>query len=294
MPSYKTHSIHGEVILPDINSKVRINKENLKTFCMGPDAMSIADYKTFDYQHGHKTKEFFTTFLDKIKQKDLQDNSEVMAFLYGQLDHFVLDAIMHPLICYMTQDIERTTMITPHALIELWIDDYIVKKYNKNQLLYYHKPFIEDKELMNMIDELYKEVYDSRYQSVKYNIGMCLTMLFDTLARTNLIGIAPLVIKLAKTGDFRYKKDLERVIPYLNQNHDIWLNPETGEQYDLSFMDLWDKSIEVSLQTITDVNGYIYLDKPLNNFFITNDISYNSGLPCDKGQSFQYVKKYKK
>ena len=294
MPSYKTHSIHGEVVFPYIDSKVKINKESLKSFCIGPDAMSIVDYKTFDYQHAHKTKEFFITLLNKIKQKKLQDNSEVMAFLYGQLDHFVLDIIMHPLIYYMTEDMEVTHKFPPHTLVEFEIDNYVINKCNKNQKLYYREPFIKNRELKAMINELYKEVYDVKYQSVKYNIGMPITMLFDTVARHNLIGITPLIISLANTGDFRYKKGWERVIPYLNNNNDIWFNPETGEQYNYSFDNLWDKSIEVSLQTIKDVNDYIYLDKPLTNSFITNDLSYNTGLPCEKGQSFQYIKKYQK
>ena len=59
MPSYKTHSIHGELILPYIDKKIKISKEDIKTFCIGPDTMTATDYKLFDYQHANKIKEYF-------------------------------------------------------------------------------------------------------------------------------------------------------------------------------------------------------------------------------------------
>ena len=104
MPSYKTHAIHGEMILPEINNRVEINKEDLKSFCMGPDALIVTDYRLFELQHIKSTRKYFKTLIKLIKENKLQDNSEVMAFLYGQLDHFILDMIMHPLIYYMTNE----------------------------------------------------------------------------------------------------------------------------------------------------------------------------------------------
>ena len=293
MPSYKTHSIHGELILPEVDKKIEISDEDLKCFCMGPDAMILTDYNTFDYQHANKTKDFFVSMLKLIKEKKLYDNSETMAFLYGQLDHFVLDSVMHPLIYYMTENIESNHKIKPHGLVEMWIDDYTTKKYNKNQKFYYHKLLISDKNLIKMIDELYKMVYGVEHEGNKYSFGMFSTIMFDTLARRNMIGIVPLVIKAINTGDFKYHKDFNRVLPYLNLTNDVWYNPETNEECKYSFEDLWKKSIEVALETINDVNKYIYQDKQLTNPLILNNTSYNTGLPCENGQSLKYVKKYR-
>ena len=139
MPSYKTHAIHGEMVLPKIELKTDINKEDLKTFCMGPDALIATDYKVFELQHAKDTRNYFKTLLKLIKKNNLQDNSEVMAFLYGQLDHFILDIIMHPLIYYMTSDMPQEHLINPHGLVETLIDDYVVQKYNKNDVNYYRK-----------------------------------------------------------------------------------------------------------------------------------------------------------
>ena len=293
MPTYKTHSIHGELILPDIDKKIEIKKEDIKAFCMGPDAMILTDNKTFNYQHTNKTRDYFVTMINLIKEKKLYDNSEVMAFLYGQVDHFILDVIMHPLIYYMTEGLERKHKIKPHGLIENWIDDYTTQKYNKTEILYYHKWFIKNLKLMKIIDETYKEVYGVKNESLKYSFGIFTTVMFDTLIRKNVIGIVPIASKIINTGDFTYKKDLDRVLPYLNLNKDTWYNPETGEKYTESFEELWKKSIEITLETINDINNYLYQDKQLTNPYIMNNISYNTGFKCEKGQHLKYVKRYK-
>jgi len=293
MPNYKTHSIHGEILLPEIDKKTEIKKEDIKAFCMGPDAMITTDYKTFDYQHANNVREFFLAMLKYIKENKLQDNSEVMAYLYGNIDHLVLDSIMHPLIYYMTEDIETKHKIRPHGLVEHWIDDYVAQKYDKNQMLYYRKWFICDAKLIKLINDVYKNVYNVNKEGLNYSLGLFSTIMYDTLARRNAVGIVPLVIKIINIGDFIYSKDLSRVLPYLNLEHDIWYNPETGEELKASFDDLWNKATEVGLETIEDVNRYLYGDKELNNSLILNNTSFNTGLPCETGQSLKYIKKYR-
>lgn len=292
MPSYKTHSIHGELILPYINHNIKLNKEDIKTFCIGPDTMTATDYKLFDYQHSNKIKEYFESLLKLVKQNKLQDNSEVMAFVYGQIDHYILDIIMHPYIYYITENLPKNNVILPHSLIEMWIDDYIVKKFNIEEKNYYHKLKINSQKLKDLINNLYSKVYNKSLSYLKYKYGMLLINLFDLKIRRNSIKIAPLLTKILNIGDIVYHENSNTVLPYLNLNNDVWYNPETGEKSNDSFDDLWNKSIEISLETIEDINKYLYSDRNINNSYIANNISYNTGLPCEQGQSFKYVKKY--
>ena len=294
MPSYKTHSVHGEIILPSIDRKIEIDKDDIETFCIGPDTMIATDNKLFDYQHTNKVKQYFENLLKLIKQNKLQDNSSVMSFLYGQLDHYILDTTTHPLIYYVTEDMPKKHLLTPHSIVEMWIDDYILEKYNKNEVQYYNKSSINNKELKKIINTLYKETYGSKFAYLKYKYGMKLINMFDTLVRKKYMKPIPSLIKLFNVGDITYHKNNEKVLQYLNLNNDVWYNPETGEVTNDSFDDLWKKSLEVSLQTIDDVNGYLYSDKELKNAYIKDDISYSTGLPCDEGQHFTYIKKYKR
>ena len=152
MPSYKTHSIHGELIYDDLLKYIDIDKEEFKTFCIGLDSLIMTDYHTFNYFHMNNTREYFLELLKLIKENKQLDNKELMAFLYGQLDHFVLDFMMHPLIYYMSENISSNSILSFHAILEMGIDNYVMTKYNKNDFLYYHKLTIDLMFLMHLLN----------------------------------------------------------------------------------------------------------------------------------------------
>ena len=292
MPSYKTHAIHGEMVLPCIDNKIEINREDMKSFCMGPDALILTDYKLFELQHIKDTRHYFKTLIKLIKKNRLQDNSEVMAFLYGQLDHFILDIIMHPLIYYMTEEMPKEHIMDPHCIAENLIDDYVIWKYDRNDDIYYHKNGISDRKLIKLINDAYKKVYHANNISLKYSFGMMLMNIYDSLIRRDKLFLAKSIMKLINLGDIRYHNNYKVALPYLNLNHEIWFDPETGEKHYESFDNLWEKASIVALETIQDVNGYLYLDKSFKNRIINNDTSFNTGLPCIEGQKKRFVKKY--
>ncbi len=292
MPSYKTHAIHGEIILPKIILRTNINIEDLKSFCMGPDALIATDYKLFELQHIKDTRAYFKTLIKLIKKERLQDNSEVMAFLYGQVDHFILDLIMHPLIYYMTEGMPKNHLMNPHGIVENLIDDYVVWKFDKNDDIYYHKNGISDRKLVKLINDAYKKVYHRDNISLKYSLGMNLINIYDSLIRRDKIFLAKAIMKLINLGDISYHNNYKVALPYLNLEHKLWLNPETGEESYESFDNLWEKACGIALETIQDVNMYLYQDKNIKNPIINDDLSFNTGLPCEEGQRKRFFKKY--
>lgn len=292
MPSYKTHSIHGEMILPQIDIRTEISLEDLKLFCMGPDTLIVTDYKLFELQHMKDTRKYFKELIKLIKKNKLQDNSEVMAFLYGQLDHFILDLIMHPLIYYMTEEMPKEHLMDPHGLVENLIDDYVMWKFDRTDENYYRKLNISDRKLIKLINDAYKKVYHANNISLKYSFGMVLINIYDSLIRRDKAFLAKGIMKLINLGDISYHSDYKVALPYLNLDHEIWFDPETGEKHNESFDNLWNKACEVALETIQDVNMYLYQDKAISNPIIENDISFNTGQPCEKGQMKRFVKKY--
>ena len=291
MPSYKTHSIHSELIFDDMDKRTAIDKEDVKAFAMGPDTLISSDFNTFKIAHKYAVKDYYELLLKLIKNEKLLENGEVMAFLYGQLDHFVLDVITHPLIYYMTEGEPAKHSTKPHGLCEMWTDDYIMKKYGLDSKFYYKKKKICDEKLKALIDEVYGRVYSATSASKSYDKGFKTLKAYDTLVRNNLILIAPLITTVANLGSMTYKNDTSRVMPYLNHEHGVWFNPETLEESRESFDDLFDKAKEVSLETIEDVNRYLYDDKPLTNPLILNNTSYNTGINCDLGQHFYRIRK---
>ena len=293
MPDYKTHSIHSEIVLSNIsNKRVLIHQEDIKKFSFGPDSLLATDYQLFDYQHSHYTKAFFECLLSKIKEYKLQDNEKVMSFLYGQLDHFVLDLVAHPLIYYMTENMPSKHKIKPHALIEMWIDDYVMNKYNKRFENYYtYKPLV-NLELSKIINETYLKIYGKSNIANKYENGIYSLTNFDKVRYSKSYFIKKICRSL-NIGDLFYNRNIKRVLPFLNLERKTITNPITGKIFKDSFDDLWYKSIMISSELIEDVNNYLYSDTELNNYYIKNNISYNTGLPCVKNEEFKYVKKYK-
>lgn len=292
MPNYKTHSIHSELVVSDIDKKVDVNTEDVKKFAFGPDALMITDYKMFIDQHSHNSGVFFDALIRHIKEKKLQDNPKVMAFVYGQLDHYVLDSIMHPLIYYMTEKLPLRYKINPHALIEFWIDDYVMMKNNKKDYKYVNNSSNIDKDLAGAINDSYTKIYKNNNAAIKYDIGIFSIVKFDTFRKSKSAWLKEIFKKL-KVGDIFHERKLSRVSNYLNLEHRRILHPITGEKYHYSFDDLWNESLTRAKELITDVNDYLYKDKPLNNYFIRENISYNTCLPCREKETFRYVKKYK-
>ena len=294
MPNYKTHSIHLEEVLKEYKLELELAKHDIRSFAMGPDTLIATDYKIFEYQHANKTKDYFLTLIELIKDKKLQDNPEVMAFLYGQIDHFILDETTHPMIYYMTYEAFKPNLINPHGLLEMRMDEYFMHKYNINDYYYYQKKYINDHELTKLISELYYKVYGVKNEGIKYNMGMYANLLFDSLFRQNALNIPNIITKVTNMGNVLYGCSYNNYEPYMNLEHNKWTNPLSGEEYYDSFDDLFNKATDLSRETFDDVNKYLYHDKEIKNPLLLNNISYNTGFPCEKGENFQYVKKYKK
>ena len=294
MPSYKTHAIHGEMILPFIDKKVDIDLEDLKIFCMGPDLLAPTNTSLFRLQHTSKTKDYFMRLINLIKENKLQYNKEVMAFLYGQLEHFILDVIIHPLVYYMTIGMPNNHIVNSHGLLEHLIDDYVMNKYDLGKNSYFKKTIINDNSTYTLINNLYRDVFNTPNIGIQYNAGIIATLLYESTVRNDKTNIVCTITNLINLGDVKYHDENDLAIPYLNLDCDEWLNPETGVIYNFSFDDLWYRANELLLEIIYDVNNYIYLDKPLNNILILNNTSYLTGLPCEMGQTKKYYKVYKK
>ena len=276
MPNYKTHSIHIEKVLPYIDKRIELDKEDLKIFSFGPDSLALLDSKTFNAQHLNKAKAFFEHLIRTIKIARLRENKEMIAFLYGQLEHYALDTTFHPYINYVMPYIPNNYMVNPHSTFELWLDDYFANKYNVKEKKYYSKKGIKHKYVRALIDYVYKKVYKCHYASNKYDAGINAFIALEN-ARKSDDKIIPTLSKTFGISDIAYD-DVNRIKPFLNTDRDSWYNPFSLEEHHESLNELWNKSVELYMQIIEDVNKYLYDGKELKNSLIDNDLSYDTGL----------------
>ena len=291
MPNYKTHSIHGNIVLSNMDKEIDINIDDMINYSIGPDALLTTNYKLFSKQHINSVRDYFTYLINYIKFNRLQEDKEVMAFLYGQIDHYILDVITHPMIYYYTSNLITDYKFNTHGLIEHWIDDYVISILNNDNIEYNNHIVIHDN-LSKLINNIYLDIFNYKFVSLQYFIGLKNTFKYDNIIRDKYSYLFKPIIDIANIGNITYGDNYLNVLPYLNINNDLWLNPETNEKYYTSFNDLWYKSISESLETLNDINNYLYHDIPFYNYYIDNDISYNTGLPCKMGQSLKYSKKY--
>ncbi|MDO5564981.1 MAG: zinc dependent phospholipase C family protein, partial [Eubacteriales bacterium] len=98
----------------DINTKILLKdqKEKLKLFAQSMDTLNFytsanikkaKQVRAFaEIFHTKKTNEFIITLINYIKLNYYSNNSEVIAFLYGFISHYILDSTIHPYIYYKT------------------------------------------------------------------------------------------------------------------------------------------------------------------------------------------------
>ena len=289
MPNYKTHSIHIDKTSDYIDSRIELDKEDLKIHSFGPDALMLTDNATFNNQHSKNSRYFFECLLNNIKTEHMQDNKDIISFLYGQLSHFIVDTTFHPYIYYLTENMKSKGIINAHAQFELWLDSYFMKKYGLLSKEYYSKTNTKDKKARQIIDRVYTYIYKCILASHKYDVGINGLLLFENNVRSNK-QLAEFC-KSTIIGDVEYD-DSSSIKPYLNKNRDIWMDPLTGEEHIESIDELWNTSVSNFIETIEDVNSYLYDDKPLNNRFIESNLSYDTGQNSDIQKKLIYSKRY--
>ena len=279
MPNYKTHSIHSDKVFPYLDKRIDIDKEDLKVFSFGPDSLAFSDVRAFNEQHDMNSKSFFECLLYLIKTHKYYTNKEMIAFLYGQIEHFILDITFHPYIYYVTPSMKNQYLTDNHANFELWLDDYFMNKYGIKDKNYFSRYGIRNKYMRVIIDYVYRTIYNCLYASNKYDLGINMFLKIED-ARTADDKIISSLSKAFRISDISYD-DVKRIEPYLNKERTIWYNPFTLESHKESLNELWNKSVELFLQTIEDVNKYLYDGRELRNSLVNQNISYDTGIDCN-------------
>lgn len=313
MPATVTHAF----FTIDVYNKLRKGKiidskdlNKLKMFGQSTDSMMFYNIESLnkgkklrDFQylfHTCKSQEFFVKLCNYIKNNDLQDNSEVISFLYGFICHYVLDSTVHPYIIYKTGVMDKDNKNTYkynnlHSYMETFIDNVMIRQKTKdNPYSFRLDKFCFDtksfsKELDNLIDNVFKDVFNinnmskiyfkslkqmkrflKRYRYDKYGIKINCYRIIDLFTYKNTFKF--------KSLSYHYHTSYSDY--FLNTNHLIWYNPvNINLSSHSSFFDLYDKAILEACSIIMDVNKYFEgIDIDLEKVF-TNK-SYLSGLDC--------------
>ena len=294
-------------------------KENLKTYNLGHDIYfySVNLYnknikKIGNYMHKNNTKDFFINTIKYIVNNHLEDNYEIISYLYGYIGHYALDSTVHPYITYKTGYFNKKRKETykynaKHSNLENYIDSYFINK-NENMKanrFKIHKFCFNTKvsdELEEMVSYTLYKTYNFSNMGKLLKKGIFNMKIMYRLFRYDPIGykkdiykfidiFLPKSVKKLYTNSYIYKLDKNDY--YLNLDHKKWCHPRyKDEVYTDSFIDLYNKALDMALNIINEVNKVLYKNKDikiLDKVFL--NISMTSGKDCNdkhKNKYFEY------
>ncbi len=316
-----THAYFVLDVYDKLDNKTKKNlykyKENLKTYGQGHDLFFFCTNFTKqknigNYFHKNETKNFFINMIKYIHNNKLQNNYEIMAYLYGYICHYSLDLTIHPYVTYKCGIFKKGNKETykynsKHSDMESYIDAYMINKKeniepNKFKI---HKFCFNTKvshTLSTMIDYIYEETYNLKHISFYYKQGI-----FNTKILYRLLRYDPYKIKkyLYKTFDKISTKGIKKTYPisfaynlnnndyYLNLNHNKWNHAKYKEEvYTYSVIDLYNNALKLAVNIINNVNDVLYNNKNmkiLDKVFL--NLSFSSGKNCNdktKNKYFEY------
>jgi len=265
------------------------NKNMLKSSAQGMDPFFFYKITTpwkgkrmrefGDYFHDNYTYEFFDTLVNYIKYNGYARNSQVMAFLYGMLSHYILDSNIHPFVIYKTGvfDIGNKASYKynmKHGELETILDNYLIS------LRYGIKPWkfkvydfcFEELEisdtLKEVIDFSFSETFGIRNMTKFYIRALCNMKRFFIVFRNDSFGFKRgfyRFVDFISPKSFRKKTPLSyrMGIDYslFNLEHKKWFNPTSLKiSSKSSILDIYTYSVFECVDVISKINDYIYED----------------------------------
>jgi len=172
-----------------------------------------------------------------------------MGFLYGHICHYYMDVVCHPLIRKIVK-ISINVGRKSHTLIEGYIDSYLVKyKYDRNIDNFNTRSLFRGNvwKIYKMIDYVYYKTYGEKYVAFSYFITKFMyskvMWLFKIFGKKLLRRVSCFDKYIASN------KELDIV----NNNRKIYYNDYLGRECNKSFMELYDDSIDISIERINNL-----------------------------------------
>ena len=321
MPQLITHNIFAK----EVYSSLDINKDNLN---IPVYEMYSQSFDNFIYylslnikkmnkirkisKKGHKTnvKKYFMNMIKNIKEMHLEQDPDALAYLFGSINHYVLDSTCHPLIFYKTGVFspsnrkETKKYLGLHTDMETTIDCfYYINKFKKS----YHKvntakefiPKIKFSDnLKKLMDKTFEDTFNeknaSKYYFKSYRNSRWLYPLFVNDKHGIKKAFYSLLNKIVlfRRTNYKYISSYVRQpkLNYLNIEHKKWVFPSDKSITSTeSFIDLYNKSLTRSKLLIETAYKVLNNELDIKEFEnIVGNLSYVRGLDCDSSAYMKY------
>jgi len=314
MPATYTHHQFTRDVYPVLNESVRINiKNDVDTFYLfgkSFDMLFFTNQKLGSYAHNHHVNLYFKSIIQYIRKENLTGHSQVLAYLYGSICHYVLDSTIHPYIYFKTGKYDVKDKNTKkyrgmHDYFEYMIDAILYQErnhqmiYKKNMKKQVFSKITFSSDLLDTIDSAYYHAFGVKqgskivlkgYRNYQFAIGHIMSSRFGIkrhLAKLCDLFSIPKSIKASNHSYYIKKLDFS----VLNMEHKKWCYPVDKKLcYHYSFYDLYDVAIEKARKLINELDSALLKDDKSVNKVLREigNLSYSTGKNADK----KYVMKY--
>ena len=246
MPAYMSHIIMANDVYDNVGGD-NVSIDYMLTFSLGGDLARFSKCRRLC--HKEKMETFIDNMWKYIKDNNLVNDRDYVGCLYGHICHYYMDNVCHPLIRKIDKE-SINVGYKNHTLIESYIDNYLVRnKYNRDISKFNDRYAFRGRirKIYKMIDYVYMETYNVKYVSFSYFITK---LLYSKIRLLLKIFNKRLLKKI-----FKYDKyiDVNNGLDILNVKKKIEYNDYLGNICNDSFMELYNKSIDLSICRINDL-----------------------------------------
>lgn len=279
MPATYTHHTFTndvyKVINPEIKNKLEISKDYFNLFGKSFDILFFSNFKLGIQGHNYFVNAYFKNIIKYIKDNHLENNSNVLAYLYGSICHYVLDSTIHPYVYYKTGVYHKNDKLSKkykgkHDYFEYMIDAILYKERNSKPIYKVNLgkelfPKLKiDGDLSLAIDYAFLNTFNEKQGSKYIKRGYKNFKFIMTHGMCSRFGIKAHVYSLIDWTNLIRSKKLRNLCYYikridssvLNLEHKKWVYPVDKKiNYHYSFYDLYDISIEKARTIINDIDS---------------------------------------
>lgn len=300
MPAYLSHAIMGNELYKKSSNdekifKSQVNKNSLKTYSLGIDLSHFL--KGTGDIHSIKTQEFLLNLIQYVKENNLTENEEVLAFLYGHIGHYFFDTNSHPLIYYIEKGCDKVGLIGNHTMVEGFLDSYMCEKILKENYMnvgasFFNKANLNNPKIIKLLKEVYTKTYSAKNAASSYQNVLRMLATLETCTKSPVV-TKDFLVKFASFEKYLEINNLTRG-KILNIDKNTWRVPLTGEKHNESFVELYNKALEMTMYAISKVNGYLYDGESILTLYeLFPNISYDTGVDISLGYTFTYTRRNK-
>ena len=146
MPAITTHHIFAEDVYSGLNKGLKDKLSgSYKFYLMFSQSFDFFLYsnrrkirKMQKFTHRMNTQSYFINLVRNIKENKLETNDEALAYLFGSINHYVLDSTLHPFVLYKSGDCDEKNKDTykyrgMHTRMEYMLDSFYYEAKHKKQ-----------------------------------------------------------------------------------------------------------------------------------------------------------------